>query len=301
MRRTAARNGPRGSHQIGHRLDRQGRIDHEHERHAGDQRDRHEIVDRVVGQLLVERDVDGERRRSRSAACSRPVPARATSRPMTVPAPGRFSTMTGLPSRSSSRCRTRARDDVDRAAGAERHDQGDRPRRIVLRDGARAMMRRARASPMAAYRVQALRLSRSVSYCDPASPALLHDLAPAGDLGIDERLQLVDRRIVHADDAAWTDLRLDLGQLRGWPSLRHAAFRRCRAESWRAPPASARHGRLEVGHARVRRSVRCPPNGRERASLVDDAEGANLAGLDLRHRGREIAEHQRGCGRRPRR
>jgi hypothetical protein len=40
----------------------QGRIDHEHERNAGDQRHRGKVGRRVVGQRLVQRDLDGQLR-----------------------------------------------------------------------------------------------------------------------------------------------------------------------------------------------------------------------------------------------
>ena len=51
--------------EFGQRLRRDLRVDDQRERHAGDQRDRGKILHRIVGQLPVERLVDGERGRGR--------------------------------------------------------------------------------------------------------------------------------------------------------------------------------------------------------------------------------------------
>ena len=51
--------------ELGERLRRNRRVDDQRERHAGDQRDRREILHGIVGQLLVERLVDRKRGRGR--------------------------------------------------------------------------------------------------------------------------------------------------------------------------------------------------------------------------------------------
>ena len=48
--------------EVGDAVHRQRRIDHQHEGRVGDERDRREILRRIVGQVLVQRHVDGERR-----------------------------------------------------------------------------------------------------------------------------------------------------------------------------------------------------------------------------------------------
>ena len=74
----------------------------QHERHGRKQHDRREILVRVVGQPLVEA---GRRREGRGGADQDRVAvgsARATAvAPSVVPAPPRFSTMNGWPSRCS--------------------------------------------------------------------------------------------------------------------------------------------------------------------------------------------------------
>ena len=51
--------------QVRHRLDRQRRIDHQHERHAREQRDRREVLARIIGQALAHGHVDREHRARR--------------------------------------------------------------------------------------------------------------------------------------------------------------------------------------------------------------------------------------------
>ena len=65
-------------------------------------------------------------------ACSRRIGARiARVEAVVPPAPTMFSMMIGWPSVVDMCSRDDARDDVGRPAGGERHDHGDRTRRIV--------------------------------------------------------------------------------------------------------------------------------------------------------------------------
>ena len=78
------------------------RIDHQQPHGLGDQRDRREIVDRIVGRRAC-RGIGSSSASSRSpsAACSRrAAPLTTSCAPITVLAPGRFSITTGWPKSS---------------------------------------------------------------------------------------------------------------------------------------------------------------------------------------------------------
>ena len=90
--------------ELRHRLGRQARIDHQDERRFHIERNRHEVVFRVVVDLLVERLIDRHRRAGQHH--QRMAVRRRRSRPALaasmVAAPGLFSTTTGLPSTADS-------------------------------------------------------------------------------------------------------------------------------------------------------------------------------------------------------
>ena len=87
--------------EFGRRLRRQAGRHHERGRQRGDRGDRHEILQRVVGQAGLQRRVDGERAGIRQHQHMAVGVALATTLAATTPpAPGMFSTTNGLPSAS---------------------------------------------------------------------------------------------------------------------------------------------------------------------------------------------------------
>ena len=119
---------------IGHRVHWQRRIDQQHQRIARHQRDHREVLERVVGELLVERRVDRKRaarreqqrvavrcglrdggRRGRGACARAVLDDEGFAQPL------------------GELLRHQLADDVDRSAGGERHHDGYLSRRIVLR------------------------------------------------------------------------------------------------------------------------------------------------------------------------
>ena len=120
--------------QVRDRLDRQVLVDDQHERHAADQRHRREILDRIVGQRLVHGRTD----RHRTAAGHIEQVAVRRGLGAGRGADGRAAAGTVLdhdrlaePLRQLRLGDTGQR--VDRAARRPRHDQRDRPGRIILR------------------------------------------------------------------------------------------------------------------------------------------------------------------------
>ena len=117
-------------------MDRELRIDDQHERRLHHQRQRDQVGHRVVGKILVERDVDrhgrarrhhqrvavrrrlGDRARRDDAAGARPVLDHE-----------------GLAEPLLELLPEHAGEDVGAAAGRERNHDGDRPRRIILGGG----------------------------------------------------------------------------------------------------------------------------------------------------------------------
>jgi hypothetical protein len=102
----------------------------EHVGRVDELRDRDEILERIVRQVLEQRRVDGDRRRGeeqRVAVGRRPrrhahAGVASGARPVVDD--------DGLAQRSMQRGRENVGDDVGRPARRERHDQGDRPFRI---------------------------------------------------------------------------------------------------------------------------------------------------------------------------
>ena len=128
-------------------VDRQRRVDDEHVRRDRDQRDRREVLDRVVRHLRVEAGVDRVRRQrshqDRVAVGRRfrneigaDVAARA----------GAVVHHNALAPRVAQLLRDRAADDVERSARRKRHDEPHRPVRVRggrLRGGVHHRRRRA--------------------------------------------------------------------------------------------------------------------------------------------------------------
>ncbi len=120
--------------ELGDRLNRQRRSDHQHERHVRDQRDRHEVLDRIVGQLLVERGVDGQqaaRRHQQRVAVGRALGDRIGGDH--GPAAGAVLDHERLAETVGEMLAEPAREDIGAAARRVRHDDGDLARGILLR------------------------------------------------------------------------------------------------------------------------------------------------------------------------
>ena len=109
--------------ELGHRARVQVRARHQHHRRAGDDRDRLEVVQHVVGQLGVQRGADRVARHvGRRPACSRrPRSSPPPRGPSVPPAPGRFSTTNCWPVDSLIALHHRARQHVAHARRRPRH------------------------------------------------------------------------------------------------------------------------------------------------------------------------------------
>ena len=113
-------------HQLRHRMNRQFRIDHQHQRRAEDQRHRLQVLERVVGQRLDQRRIGGKRARRGQQRLSVRRCLDDVARGQDATGAGaildddRFAELLLEPSRH------RPHDDVDAAARRERHDEGDR-------------------------------------------------------------------------------------------------------------------------------------------------------------------------------
>ena len=122
----------------GDRMHRQRRIDDQRESHLRRQRDRHEVLARIVGQALVDGGVGGERR--------------AGHQQQRVAVGRRFGERDGRDHRAAARpvldqhrlaealrqlLSDGAGDEVHSAARRERHHQRDRPVRKILRERCR--------------------------------------------------------------------------------------------------------------------------------------------------------------------
>ena len=123
----AARIGLRGLHHVGQRLVRRFGARHDHQRRAGDQADRRQVLHRIVGKLGVQRRVDREvaglphhQRVAVPRRLGRGIHAEvAAGAGLVVHHEG----VAGVPDLVGEL----ARDDVRAAAGGEGHDQADGP------------------------------------------------------------------------------------------------------------------------------------------------------------------------------
>ena len=120
--------------QVGHRVHRQRRIDHQHQRVARHQRHHRQVLQRIVGELLIERRVDRER-------AARREQQRVTVRRGLRDGRGRCRGAgaravlhdEGLAEPLGELLRHQPADDINRSTCGERHYDGDLARRIVLR------------------------------------------------------------------------------------------------------------------------------------------------------------------------
>ena len=125
--------------QVRHRVDRQRRIDHQHERHAREERDRREVLARIVGKVLAHGDVDREHRARRhhdGVAVRRRVRDRRGRRHAAAARPVLHHER--LAQALLEPLAQHAGEQAGHPAGRKRHDEGDRPVRVVgrLRRGA---------------------------------------------------------------------------------------------------------------------------------------------------------------------
>ena len=128
-------------HQLFHRMHRQRRMDHQHEGHRRGQRDRREVLAGIVGQLLVERGVGGQRagrRHEQRVAVGRRLRRRGR-RDHGAAAGAVLDDDRLAEPLLELRLELRARQDVHGAAGAERQDQRDRPGWIVVGAGGESL------------------------------------------------------------------------------------------------------------------------------------------------------------------
>src|SRR5262249_24337094 len=119
--------------QLHQRMDRKRRIDDQYERYASEPSERNEIGCRVVGQLLVERDVDrhrGARRHEQQVAVGGGFGDGAR-RDEGAP-PRRILDHERLAEPLLQSLAEHAGNDVRAPARSERHDDGDGARRVVL-------------------------------------------------------------------------------------------------------------------------------------------------------------------------
>ena len=157
--------------QLRHRLHRQAWIYNEHEWRLRKLRERNEIDQRIVGQALIERDVDrhGRRRRHQQRVTVR-VGLLHVGRRDDRPGAGLVLDHEAFAGPLLQLLRQQPRQQVGAGAGRERIDDGDGSGRIVLRDRAGGQCDRQR-------RAGQDRCGRSPQHCD-ASQALLRRVDP---------------------------------------------------------------------------------------------------------------------------
>jgi len=129
--------------EVGHRFHRQVRIDQHQERRIRRQHDRREILRRIVGQALVERDVDRECRAGAEhdrVAVGRRLGDRV--RPDHRAGAGPVLDHDRLAETLRQPRRQRARQHIEPAAGGVGNHQRDRPAGIVLGSGVDGRQRR---------------------------------------------------------------------------------------------------------------------------------------------------------------
>ncbi len=116
--------------EIGQRLDAGVRTHHQDIGGVDELRDRDEILERVIGQVLEQRRIDRDRGRGQEQRVAVRRRPRRHAHPGIPCRPGPVVDDDGLAERSTKRGREDAGDDVGRPARRERHDQRDRPLRI---------------------------------------------------------------------------------------------------------------------------------------------------------------------------
>ena len=118
--------------ELGHRVRRQRRVDDQHERHRGDERDRRKINERIVRQLLVDARVEGQRRaRRRQQRVTVGRGARHIGAAGGGALPGAVLDDEGLAQLPFEALRQEPRQRVGSAAGGVRHHDAHRLGRVV--------------------------------------------------------------------------------------------------------------------------------------------------------------------------
>ena len=116
--------------QIGDRLDAGIGTHHEHVRRVHQLRDRREVLDRIVGQVVEQRGVHRDRGRGHQQRVAVRLGARGLSHADVAGRAAAIFDDDALPERLRHEGRKDAADDVGRSARRERHDHRDRPVRI---------------------------------------------------------------------------------------------------------------------------------------------------------------------------
>jgi len=113
--------------QAGDRLDAGIGAHEQHVRGIDELADRHEILERIIGQIAVERGIDRDRGRGEQERVAVGRGARRDRHAGIAAAAAAVVDDDGLAEGFLERHRDDARDDIGRPARRERHDQGDRP------------------------------------------------------------------------------------------------------------------------------------------------------------------------------
>ena len=226
--------------EIGERLHRQRRIDHQDERHAGDQRDRHQIPGRIIGQVLVDADID--RHRGRGADQDGVAVGRGARHVGRADHGGGAEPLLDherLPQLLLEPVRQRARDRVGVAAGGIGQDDGDGSVGIGLRGRAMRAARSIAAQQHPAHHASDMLSSAVAVYCEPAMPACCTTLPQRAISDFTNACSsaTVGRR--HRQHAGLGDLRPTPPAWRAGSSAPHAAARRSGAASSPARRPSA--------------------------------------------------------------
>ena len=121
--------------QVGDRGDAGVRLHEQHVRRVHQLRDRREVLDRIVGQVLEQAGIHRDRGRGEQQRMAVRIGARHQRHAGVAAAAGAIVDDHALAERLRQRLGQDARDDVGRPAGRERHDQRDGAGRIVRLGG----------------------------------------------------------------------------------------------------------------------------------------------------------------------